>query len=65
VHWWNTKRSLEPIGNMPPDEFEAAWRARRENEPTGSTESADVVVGGVTTPDEAPVEDQLADAITY
>jgi len=23
VHWWNTKRLLEPIGNVPPAEFEA------------------------------------------
>jgi putative transposase len=26
VHWWNTQRILEPIGDVPPVEFEAAWR---------------------------------------
>jgi putative transposase len=26
VHWWNTPRILEPIGDVPPVEFEAAWR---------------------------------------
>jgi len=25
VHWWNTKRLLEPIGYMPPVEFEEQW----------------------------------------
>ena len=26
VHWWNTQRILEPIGGVPPVEFEATWR---------------------------------------
>jgi putative transposase len=26
VHGWNTQRILEPIGDVPPVEFEAAWR---------------------------------------
>jgi putative transposase len=25
VHWWNHQRLLEPIGNIPPDEFEQQW----------------------------------------
>lgn len=25
VHWWNTQRLLEPIGNIPPVEFEQHW----------------------------------------
>jgi len=25
VHWWNHKRLLEPIGNIPPVEFEQHW----------------------------------------
>ena len=25
VHWWNTKRLLEPIGDVPPVEFEQRW----------------------------------------
>ncbi len=30
VHWWNTQRILEPIGDVPPVEFEAAFYAARE-----------------------------------
>jgi putative transposase len=26
VHWWNNERILEPIGDVPPVELEAAWR---------------------------------------
>ena len=26
VHWFNTSRLLEPIGNIPPAEAEAIWR---------------------------------------
>ncbi len=26
VHWWNTQRLLEPLGYVPPVEFEEAWR---------------------------------------
>jgi transposase InsO family protein len=25
VHWWNTTRLLEPIGNIPPAELEQNW----------------------------------------
>ena len=25
VHWWNTKRLLEPIGDIPPVEYETNW----------------------------------------
>jgi len=27
VHWWNHKRLLGPIGDIPPVEFEQAWHA--------------------------------------
>ena len=26
VHWWNTRRLLEPIGDIPPVEYESNWR---------------------------------------
>ncbi len=29
VHWWNTKRLLEPIGSVPPVEFEQQWLDRQ------------------------------------
>ena len=32
VHWWNTARLLEPIGNIPPAEFESNYY--RQNRPT-------------------------------
>jgi putative transposase len=52
VHWWNTSRLLEPIGNVPPTEFEASWRAERENRPTGALLSAATDGGGINTPRE-------------
>jgi putative transposase len=30
VHWFNTKRLLEPIGNIPPGEFEKSYHNARE-----------------------------------
>ena len=30
VHWWNTRRILEPIGEIPPIEFEAAYDRDRQ-----------------------------------
>jgi len=50
VHWWNTSRLLEPIGNVPPTEFEASWRDARENRPTGELLSAANDGGGINTP---------------
>ena len=26
VHWWNTRRLLQPIGDIPPAEYESNWR---------------------------------------
>jgi transposase InsO family protein len=30
VDWFNNRRLLEPIGNIPPREFEEAWYTRQE-----------------------------------
>jgi len=30
VHWYNTKRLLEPIGNIPPVELEQAYYEQQE-----------------------------------
>ncbi len=35
VHWWNTKRLLEPIGDVPPVEYETQWKNERQDQ-TGS-----------------------------
>ena len=64
VHWWNNERLLEPIGNVPPAEFEAIWRTRSENQPTGSPESGAGSDGGITTPDDSPLDDQLVEVTT-
>lgn len=31
VHWWNHERLLEPIGYIPPAEFEAMWQKQIDN----------------------------------
>jgi putative transposase len=64
VHWWNERRLLEPIGHVPPVEFEAAWREASENRASGATESAATPKGGITTPDESVHDGQLAEVIT-
>jgi transposase InsO family protein len=33
VHWFNTKRLLEPIGNVPPVEHEMNYYQSRSEEP--------------------------------
>jgi len=38
VHWWNTERLLEPIGNIPPVEFEQHWLAANTIGETGTDE---------------------------
>jgi len=37
VHWWNHERLLEPIGDVPPAEFEAMWKQQVE---TGTLSAA-------------------------
>jgi putative transposase len=32
VHWWNTTRLLEPIGNIPPAEFESNFAAAHKTD---------------------------------
>ena len=36
VHWWNTKRLLEPIGDIPPVEYEANWRKTLHDQEGGA-----------------------------
>ena len=43
VHWWNTKRILEPIGDVSPVEFEHAWRAHQQPESINESDPAIVV----------------------
>jgi putative transposase len=56
VHWWNTKRLLEPIGNVPPAEFEAMWLERRQNGAPGSRLSPDLDESGMNPLANASVE---------
>jgi putative transposase len=60
VHWWNTARLLEPIGYLPPDEFEAKWLEDRENQPAGGPQSHDLNQGGINTPAESHPDSLLA-----
>jgi transposase InsO family protein len=61
VHWWNTKRLLEPIGNVPPAEFEAMWLERRENGAPGSLLSPDLDASGMNPLANASIE-RVSDA---
>jgi putative transposase len=42
VHWWNTGRLLQPLGNIPPAEFEQHWLA---GQPTDETQPDDAFTG--------------------
>jgi len=64
VHWWNTSRLLEPIGNVPPAEFEANWREARENRPTGARLSAANDDGGINRPGETEPADRVVGLTT-
>jgi transposase InsO family protein len=35
VDWFNTRRLLEPIGYVPPDEFEEAYHQQQAKPPAG------------------------------
>jgi hypothetical protein len=50
VHWCNHERLLEPIGYVPPAEFEDAWRATVENGTLSSPESPTIETGGTKHP---------------
>ena len=61
VHWWNHERLLEPIGYVPPAEFEATWREAIENGALSSPESPAIGTGGTYHPgNETLGEDRLA-----
>jgi putative transposase len=57
VHWWNTTRLLEPIGNIPPAEFEANWNRAQENRPLRSPESPDLDCVGTNYPTDQHSDD--------
>jgi len=62
VHWWNHERLLEPIGYVPPAEFEANWREEVENGALSCSESLGIETGGTDHPgNETLGEHQLAD----
>ena len=44
VHWFNNRRLLEPIGNIPPAEFEAMY-VQSQTSPTRGADSHDGVSG--------------------
>ena len=46
VHWWNTERLLEPIGYVPPVEFEQIWRDTVETNALSRPESRSIGTGG-------------------
>ena len=64
VDWWNNRRLLEPIGHVPPVEFEASWREGLQNRPIGRTESDEHFDGGINTPDESEPGDDLVGLVT-
>jgi transposase InsO family protein len=57
VDWFNTRRLLEPIGYVPPAEYEANYYAQQQ----GPESSPDAVAAGVLQP--APTDDRGAEGI--
>jgi transposase InsO family protein len=57
VDWFNTRRLLEPIGYVPPAEYEANYYAQQQ----GPESSTDAVAAGVLQP--APTDDRGAEGI--
>jgi putative transposase len=45
VHWWNHRRLLAPIGNIPPVEYENTWTA---TQPADNTHPRDATTGVLT-----------------
>jgi putative transposase len=64
AHWWNTKRILGPIGDMPPAEFEARWHQANNSATLRSHESDSIDQGGTITHGETPADDTVAGVIT-
>lgn len=49
VHWWNTKRLLQPTGNIPPVEYETNWQTNHQNRRGGHTNDAtDTITNRIT-----------------
>jgi putative transposase len=44
VHWWNHRRLLEPIGNIPPAEFEHHWTTTQDTDHTVQHDAEDGVL---------------------
>jgi transposase InsO family protein len=57
VHWWNHERLLEPIGYVPPAEFEAAWQRQVETGDLSSSESLPIETGGTEPPGNATLDE--------
>jgi transposase InsO family protein len=56
VDWFNTRRLLEPIGYMPPAEYEARYYEQRDRRATSDHVSPAVIPGGILPP--APPDDR-------
>jgi len=48
VHWWNTKRLLEPIGDIPPVEYETKWQNTHQDHNGGAINQPAETVHGQT-----------------
>ena len=59
MHWWNTTRLLEPLGYVPPVEFEQTWR---ENQALSSTERPANDPGGMNMTGDNGLNDGLVEA---
>ena len=57
VHWWNTERLLEPIGYVPPAEFEQNWRKEVEIGTLSGSESPAIETGGTDHPGHATIDE--------
>ncbi len=49
VHWWNTKRLLEPIGDIPPIEYETNWRNAHHDHQGGAVNTLTDTITSQTT----------------
>ena len=51
IDWFNNRRLLGSIGNIPPDEYEAAWRAEnKEAAPSGAAPQQLILTDMLPTP---------------
>jgi transposase InsO family protein len=63
VHWFNTVRLLEPIGHVPPVEFEAEWLAAREKRALSCPQTLSIIERAINHPRNTEPDD-LAGLIT-